>query len=83
MDGTERRRKKSKRAIREKDYESFSDDRYEGLPINLVEQSDDEYSSDQSKYAKKFLKGGNENSLSPNSSRYSDVESEYSCESVI
>jgi len=55
VDGTERRRKKSKRAIREKDYESFSDDRYEGLPINLVEQSDDEYSSDQSKYAKKIL----------------------------
>jgi hypothetical protein len=68
--------KKSRRQL-------FFDDQYERLPITIVETYEDDFSSDQSEIAHKCSEERNGNSLSPNSSRYNDEESDYSCESVI
>merc|ERR1712037_347723 len=73
----------SKKSRRKKGYKSFIDGQCERLPITLVEECEDYCSSVQNKYADRRSEGRNENSLSPNSSRYSDEESEYSCQSVI
>ena len=76
MPGTERKPKKARRQL-------FFDDQYERLPITINETYEDGFSSDQSENAHESSEERNGNSLSPNSSRYNDEESDYSCESVI